>query len=307
MRFFDTIASRADSVGLGIHADSIPETEMETVAKVCRKHGVDFIFCGKNAEYMKSDRFKFMFIVRTDKRNSNEDRLMGCVNELDLRTRLMIEVSYLSGSAYENPQYRSGFVLETLTLNPVVCCLVDGSFTTREALRTGGFYDASIRYLVVTCDVLKPEDKPEKNRTLNLGSAVSELYGRLVMVARNFRADCRIRRCPIEWLRKYVPVDGIVTVFRFGFSGCADVDDFSLAVVQYADGSMLVAVVRSDGCADVKGCSLYMFDGVTILAEKYMSGELSVYPFGDEELEYVIRVIADNERNKMNQYADERV
>lgn len=307
MIFFDTIASRADSTGLGIYADSIPETEIETVAKVCRKHGVDFIFCGKSAECVKSDRFKFMFIVRTDKRNSNEDRLMGCINELDLRTRLMFEVSYLSGSAYENPEYQSGFVLETHTHKPVFCCLVDGSVTTGEALKSRGFYDVSIRYLVVTCDVLKPGDKPEKRMTLNLVSAVSELYGRLVAVARNFRADCRIRRCSLEWLRKYVPVEGIVTAFRFGFSGCADVDDFSLAVVQYEDGSMLVAVVRLDGCADVKGCSLYMFDGVTILAEKYMSGELSVYPFGDEDLEHVIKVVADNEKNKMNQYADERV
>lgn len=307
MRFFDTIASRADSAGLGIYADSIPETEMETVVKVCRKHGVDFIFCGKSAGYVKSDRFKFMFIVRTDKRNSNEDRLMGCVNELDLRTGLMFEVSYLSGSAYENPEYQSGFVLETHTHKPVACCLAGGSVTTGEALKTGGFYDASIRYLVVTCDVLKPEDKPEKRRTLNLGSAVSELYGRLVVVARNFRADCRIRRCSLEWLRKYVPVEGIVMASGFGFSGCTDVDDFSLAVVQYADGSMLAAVVRSDGCADVKGCSLYMFDSVTILAEKCLSGELSVYLFGDEEREYVTKVVADNERNKMNQYADERV
>lgn len=307
MKFFDIIASRAEDVGLGIYADSIPETEMETVVKVCRKHGVDFIFCGNGALYMKSDRFKFMFFVKTGKRNSNEDRLMGCINELDLRTGLMFDVSYMSGSAYENPVYLSGFLLETQTHKPVACCLVDGSVTTEEALRTGGFYDVSIRYLVVTCDVLKPGDKPEKRRTLNLGSAVSELYGRLVVIARNFRAECKIRRCSLEWLRKYVPVEGIVRAFRFEFSGCVDVDDFLLAVVQYADGSMLVAVVRSDGCAEVKGCSLYMFDCVTMLAEKYLSGELSVYPFGDEEREYVIKVVADNERKKMIQYADERV
>lgn len=304
MRFFDIIASRAEDVGLGIYAESIPETEMNTVVKVCRKHGVDFIFC---RNFIKSDRFKFMFFVRTDKRISNEDRLMGCINELDLRTGLMFDVSYMSGSAYGNPEYQSGFLLETHTHKPVACCFVDGSITTEEALKNGGFYDVSIRYLVVTCDVLKPDEKPEKCRTLNLGSAVSELYGKLVAVARNFHADCRIRKCPPEWLRKYVPVEGIVRAFRFEFSGCAKVGDFSLAVVQYADGSMLVAVVRSDGCADVKGCSLYMFDSVTILAEKYLSGELFVYPFGDEEQEYVRKVVADNERNKMNQFADEKV
>ena len=310
MRMFDIIASRTDFAGRDIHADSVTEAEMDTVVKVCRKHGVDFIFSSKGTGNAEMDRFRFRFFVRTGPgTDSNEqaDRLMDCIHELDLRTGLLFEVSHLTGSMYEEPEYQSGFLLETCTLKPVVCCLAGGSVMTEDALKAEGFYDASRRYLVVTCDAMKPGDKPEKHRIINLGSAVGELYGRLVEVARKFRAECRILRCQPGWLRRYVPAEGVVRAFRFGFSGCADVDDFSLAVVQYADGSMLVAVVRSDGCADVRGCSIYMFDFVTMLAERYMSGELAVIPFGDEEREQVAKVVMDNERKKMVLYADERV
>lgn len=312
MRTFDIIASRTDFAGRDIREDSVTEAEMDTVVKVCRKHGVDFIFSGKGDGYAEMERFMFRFFVRTDPGadgadSEQADRLMDCIHELDLRTGLLFEVSYLSGSMYEKPEYQSGLFLKTCTLKPVVCCLAGGSVTTEDALKAEGFYDKSRRYLVITCNTMKPGDKPEKHRFINLGSAVSELYGRLVEVAMRFRADCRILGCPLEWLRRYVPAGGVVRAFRFGFGGCADVDDFSLSVVQYADGTMLAALVRSDGCADVRGCSLYMFDCVTMLAERYMSGELSIYPFGDKEREQVTKVVADNERKKMILYANERV
>lgn len=279
MREYDIIASKW-RIGSGrpIFRNSISTREADIVRKTCRKHGVHFLMCkqfGKDehAPFDIDSRFHFLFFVSADgvmDKDSDERyiRLMDCIHELDLRTGLMFVRDTRNRESYMDPSFMSGDNLQLFRHEPVI---FSGSGGDDALCRSGK------DVMVVKCDQMKPVERVTEPVNAGIGSDISELYGRLVTVARNCQAVCRIRRCTTEWLRTHVPLDGIGGACMFEFTHCRNVPDFSLAVVRYGDGIGLAVLERASGTVHMEPCGTYpdtVGDVVTDLVDKCMLGDV---------------------------------
>jgi len=279
MREYDTIASKW-RIGSGrpVYRDSVSSRDAGIVRKTCRKHGVHFLMCKEfdTAEHGTGDadsRFHFLFFVSADgvmDKDSDERyiRLMDCIHELDLRTGLMFGRDTRNRESYMDPSFMSGDNLQLFMHEPVI---FSGSGGDDALCRSGK------DVMVVKCDQMKPVERVTEPVDSGIGSDIAELYGRLVTVARNCHAVCRIRRCTIEWLRMHVPLDGIGGACKFEFTHCRNVPDFSMAVVRYGDGVGLAVLVRASGTVHMEPCGTYpdtVGDVVADLVDKCMLGDV---------------------------------
>lgn len=282
MRKYDTIASKW-RIGSGrpIYRNSVSSRDAAIVRKTCRKHGVHFLMCKEFdiAEHGAGDadsRFHFVFFVSADglvdkDRDERYVRLMDCIHELDLRTGLMFDRETRNRESYMDPSLMRGTNLWSLVHEPVIFSEFDGDDADKESFAE--LCRNEKVFMAVECDQMKPVEQGTEPVNAGIGSDIAELYGRLVTVARNCQAVCRIRRCTIEWLRMHVPLDGIGGACMFEFTHCINVLDFSLAVVRYGDGLVLAVLVRADGTVHMEPCGTYpdtVVDVVTDLVDKCM-------------------------------------
>lgn len=286
MREYDTIASKWRlGSGRPIYRNSVSSREADIVRKTCRKHGVHFLMCkefdtaegfGRHVD----GRFHFMFFVSADgivdkDRDERYVRLMDCIHELDLRTGLMFARDTRYRESYMDPSFMWGDNLQLFMHEPVIFSGFGGDDTCRESFdrlcRSGNYF------MFVGCNQMKPVEHGTDPVNGGIGSDITEMYGRLVAVGRNCQAVCRIRRCPIEWLRTHVPMDGISGACMFEFTHCKSVPDFSLAVVRYGDGAGLAVLVRADGTVHMEPCGAYpdtVGDIAEDLVDKCMLGDV---------------------------------
>lgn len=286
MRKYDTIASKW-RIGSGrpIYRNSVSSRDAAIVRKTCRKHGVHFLMCKEFdiAEHGAGDadsRFHFVFFVSADglvdkDRDERYVRLMDCIHELDLRTGLMFDRETRNRESYMDPSLMRGTNLWSLVHEPVIFSGFDGDDADKESFSE--LCRNEKVFMTVECDQMKPVEHGTEPVNAGIRSDIAELYGRLVAVARNCQAVCRIRRCTLEWLRMHVPLDGIGGACKFEFTHCRNVPDFSLAVVRYADGPGLAVLVRADGTVHMEPCGTYpdtVGDVVTDLVDKCMLGDV---------------------------------
>lgn len=288
MREYDTIASKwLLGSGRPIYRNSVSSREADIVRKTCRKHGVHFLMCKEfdTADDFGGDvdrrfHFHFMFFVGADgivDKDSDERyvRLMDCIHELDLRTGLMFDRETRNRESYMDPSFMRGDNLQLFMHEPVIFSGFGGDDACMESF--DGLCRSGKYFMFVGCDQMKPAERRTEPVDAGIGSDIAEMYGRLVAVARNGHALCRFRRCPIEWLRTHVPMDGISGAGMFEFAHCRNVPDFSLAVVRYRDGARLAVLVRADGTVHMEPCGTYpdtVGDIAADLADKCMLGDV---------------------------------
>ena len=286
MRKYDTILSKWRlGSGRPIYRNSVSSRDAAIVRKTCRKHGVHFLMCKEfdSSEHGAGDvdsRFHFIFFVSSDglvdkDRDERYVRLMDCIHELDLRAGLMFDRETRNRESYMDPSLMRGTNLWSLVHEPVIFSGFDGDDADKESFAE--LCRNEKVFMAVVCDQMKPVERGTEPVNAGIGSDIAELYGRLVAVARNCQAVCRIRRCTIAWLRMHVPLDGIGGACMFEFTHCRNVPDFSLEVVRYADGAGLAVLVRADGTVHIEPCGTYpdtVGDVVTDLVDKCMLGDV---------------------------------
>jgi len=243
------------------------ESLLDKIDKSCRKYGINCILSS-----LYENAYQFVFFVSLDTSSicmqvpPERDRLMDCIHEIDNRTPLKFHVET------NTTRYIGAYPESTNKI------LENVSGKAREFIYSHWDPEKQENYLTVYCKyVCVPYSRPA-----HLVDAISEMSR---VFLRNFTSlgydtVIRFRKPDARELRKFVPVDDIVTCCRyeFRFHENPERTDCSIYAMEYADGTFCRVLIDRNGLGYVAGGITGYSDDLCVykIITRYIDGKLEL-------------------------------